>query len=244
MSAPAREIKFVKALLRSPQQRQERSLVFLAMNDKACSLPLDNVLQLRAQGVVHIDATGKVIARPEARCWLKRQSLAITEQQALKQMNATVAPVQSLNDTILRLSKCSGGTRKADAPFLSAHHVLTANRIADLINKAQIRANITQNLDALALPKAKGARGASEIGDFAIDCRAKLQALLDVLPKDCRRVLIDVCGFEKGLQQIEFEMQWPRRSAKLVLRMALEIAASHWRIDDKAVGPIRAKRAG
>jgi hypothetical protein len=232
----AREIKFVKTLLAEPQQRQERSLVFLVAANSTCSLPMDNVLQLRAQGVVSIKQNGQVIARPEARAWLKRKRLAKAQSEAMKNVANTATAIISANDTITRLAKVPCKAVKGEGAFLAPHHVETANRISALVQKAQIRAHITQNLDALAMPKQSGNGSAAEIGDFAMDCRNQLTALLDILPNDCARVLLDVCGFDKGLQQIEFEMQWPRRSAKLVLRMALDHAANHWRIDAVAQG--------
>jgi hypothetical protein len=50
--------------------------------------------------------------------------------------------------------------------------------------------------------------------------------------------------YDRGLQQIETERHWPRRSAKLVLRIGLDHAAVLLGIDPNAVGPDRAAQRG
>ena len=71
---------------------------------------------------------------------------------------------------------------------------------------------------------------------MAADARKALADLYRQLPRDCADVVLDVCGFGKGLQQVEAERGWPRRSAKLVLRIGLDRLAELYGLGEAAVG--------
>jgi hypothetical protein len=77
---------------------------------------------------------------------------------------------------------------------------------------------------------------AGDISDLAADARKSLADLHRVLPRDCAGVVLDVCGLLKGLQEVERERGWPRRSAKLVLRIGLDHLARHYGYAPSAVG--------
>jgi len=78
--------------------------------------------------------------------------------------------------------------------------------------------------------------GCNDVSDMAMDARLEIDRALSMLPTDCAGVVIDVCGYEKGLQQVERERGWPRRSAKLVLRIGLEQLARHFGFSQVAIG--------
>ncbi len=54
-------------------------------------------------------------------------------------------------------------------------------------------------------------------------------------------MLIDACAFETGLQEIEQARGWPRRSAKLVLRIGLDQLAREMGLSGWARGPETAR---
>jgi hypothetical protein len=123
--------------------------------------------------------------------------------------------------------------------FLDDHHRESASRLSRLFERANLRQRVTMSYDPTRIGQAAGA-GQSDIADSAADARKRLARLAAAMPRDCWGVLVDACLYEKGLQQIESERRWPRRSAKLVLRIALDQAAALLGLNGKAVGPDRA----
>ena len=132
------------------------------------------------------------------------------------------------NSTLVALGRGRGG----EPAFLQSHHIEAALRFQRLFERSRLRPRTTMHYG----PRIGGGRGGNDIGDMAADARKQLAALHGALPPDCADVLIDVFGFEKGLQDIETERGWPRRSAKLVLRIALSALASHFGLTPSTTG--------
>lgn len=70
--------------------------------------------------------------------------------------------------------------------------------------------------------------GGVMLSDSQIDARRRLNAALAALGPDLSGAALDVCCFGKGLEQVERERQWPARSAKLMLKTALQLLARHY----------------
>ena len=112
-------------------------------------------------------------------------------------------------------------------PFLGPHHLEAARRLEALAHRAAMHQRVTMSYDA-ARVGSRGAGGGAprDLPDGAMAARRSLRGIAEAMPRDCWGVLLDVLVFGKGLGEVETERQWPRRAAKLVLRIGLEQLAA------------------
>ena len=197
-------------------------------------LPAAEVRALQAEGVIGGDA-GRAIALPGTAQWLKRQML---EADAFAAQHREIAPGSegaALNLAESPLARLASGAGDEPA-FLARHQVEAGERVRRLVERARLSPRLTMSYSAAHVAGGKGAGHAGEMSDMAVDARKALAGLHRALPRDCAEVVLDVCGLEKGLQQVESERGWPRRSAKLVLRIGLDRLAEVWGIGAVATG--------
>jgi hypothetical protein len=132
---------------------------------------------------------------------------------------------------LARLSQAQRG----QPPFLEAHHVTAGEHIRVLVERAGMSARVTMSYAWTTRPSGPRS-GAVDVSDVGLDARRRLAKILSSLPRDCAGVVLDACGLLKGLQLIETERGWPRRSAKLVLRIGLDQVARQLGLESSAQG--------
>ena len=134
---------------------------------------------------------------------------------------------------ILRLASARAG----EPAFLEPHHLAAAQRLEAMVRRAQMAPRLTMSYDPATSGGRRGAGNAVETAsDSAASARQRLNRLAALLPPDCWGVVFDVCGLGKGLQVVETERRWPRRSAKLVLRIGLDQLAAQFGLSLHAQG--------
>ena len=125
-------------------------------------------------------------------------------------------------------------------PFLLPHHLAAASRLERLIERSRLIPRVTMSYDPTSVGgHGRASNAAGDLSDGAADARQKLNRLAQSIPADCWGAMFDICGLGKGLQTIEAERRWPRRSAKLVLRIGLEHLASLFGLESEAIGAER-----
>ena len=126
---------------------------------------------------------------------------------------------------------------EAGAAALLAHHQLAAQKLERLFARAMLGPRVTLSYDPARTSSSKGQRnGAVDISDSAAEARRQLNLLASALPRECWGVMVDVYGLGLGLQQVETARRWPRRSAKLVLRIGLDQLAARFGLQPVAEG--------
>lgn len=122
---------------------------------------------------------------------------------------------------------------KDGKPQISDAEFAAGERFRADLTLAAMLPRTTMNWDAFLTPEARGpGRSDPATGsDATIAARQRVARARDRLGPELSGLAIDVCGFLKGLDQVERERGWPARSAKIVLRLALSSLAGHYGLE-------------
>ncbi len=120
-------------------------------------------------------------------------------------------------------------------PMIDEASYQAGERLRTDIMLAGILPGVTARWDAM--PRRGGPVSPADATDRMIAARQRIRNAFDAVGADFSDLLMDLCGFLKGLELIERERQWPPRSAKIVVRIALARLAEHYGIETAARGP-------
>ncbi|HUV32598.1 MAG TPA: DUF6456 domain-containing protein [Devosiaceae bacterium] len=229
---------FMRLLVRSGTTRPAGEGAFrVEAGDRAAVVTAGDVRELASLGLL-VSGDAEIRPTPEARNWLRRGLAGAGDFAAQHRLERRLADGTRINDAESPLRRLAARRVATGRPFLQPHHVEVGERIRRLVERASLVPNTTTNYAGTRIQRGRHAgTPAADIGDMALDARRRLAELRARLSPDCMSVVIDVCGFLKGLQQVESEHGWPQRSAKLVLRIGLDQAALHFGVGAEATGP-------
>ncbi|MDB5545359.1 MAG: hypothetical protein JWO64_2508 [Hyphomicrobiales bacterium] len=179
----------------------------------------------------------------------RRERLVLTPEgrarAGLTQGEAGVEPARALQGDIVRRHASTGAMLvdeaesplvwlarrrgKDGAPLLSPEHLQAGERLRRDFDLARTLPRVTSRWDGMPGAGASSPQ-AGPITDLSLAARQRVDAAMQAVGPEFSGLLMDVCGFLKGLETVESERQWPRRSGRIVLDLALGRLARHYGI--------------
>jgi hypothetical protein len=121
-------------------------------------------------------------------------------------------------------------------PLIEPVLLEAGERLRRDLTLAQMLPRMSANWSATAAIRNSGDAASLHMADVIVAARQRTEAAFAAAGPELTGLLIDVCGFLKGLEQIEGERGWPRRSAKIVLIVGLRALSRHYGLEAAAVG--------
>ncbi len=219
--------RFVRGLLGGPTAQRQGDAYILPDGRRAAAIEISALIR---SGAIAGDDS-HCSANAETIGWLKRARLDADAFAAQHRVTQTTPDGIAINLAESPLARLAAG----ESAFLERHQVEAGERVRRLVERAQLQPRLTMTYSA-SRTAGNSQQTATDISDLAADARKALAEIHRLLPRDCAGVVLDVCGLLKGLQEVERDRGWPRRSAKLVLRIGLEQLAQHYGLGPFAIG--------
>jgi hypothetical protein len=120
-------------------------------------------------------------------------------------------------------------------PMIASEEFIAGEKLRADFTRAQMSPRITSNWSAPTGRAAPGS-GAGEMTDAIVAARQRVRLAMQACGPEFSGLLLDVCCFLRGLEDIERERNWPQRSGKIVLQLGLARLARHYGLLGEAEG--------
>jgi hypothetical protein len=245
--ASNRLLVLIGALSGDPQARlvaigEDRYLLSGRAVRSTSTLPGRAVRELCARGLLVEVEPKHYAAAPETAAWLKRRTAT---DLPFRTQHGEIAKQRSRDtsggDVLVNLQESpiailARGTGRGGKPWLAPHAVAAAERLRREFEIAQLQPRVTANWSASVNTGRRTGDALADLTDMTVAARLRFDRAMRAVGSELSGVLVDTCCFLKGLETVERERQWPARSAKLVLRLALESLARHYGLSPAAEG--------
>jgi hypothetical protein len=167
---------------------------------------------------------------------LRARHLALAERQVATELGRVSVTVDEAESPLAWLARRRG---RDGRPLIATEQFQAGERLRADFTRAHLMPRTTSNWSQPVADGRRGAGSAAEFTEATVAARASVHQALDAVGPELSGLLLDVCCFLKGLEDVERERAWPHRSAKIVLQLALDRLARHYGYAREIRGPAR-----
>lgn len=217
--------------------------------ERRLAMPPGLTQALARADLIRIEASGGVTATAAGLAWLRRSLSGSTDPFRAQQGAPAPASIQAPDGAaavVLKAEDASPLARLAarrgrdGKPLVDAGQCAAGERLRADFGFAQLGPRVTMDWSGFGGAgggPGLGRGGAAELSDAVAAARERVRRALTALGPELADVVLDVCCFEVGLEEVERARGWPVRSAKVVLTIALDRLAAHYGLSAEASGP-------
>lgn len=154
----------------------------------------------------------------------RAQHLDLSKQNLMTQSGVMQVMVNDSESPLAWLARRKGRDGRA---MIGPEQFIAGERLRADFTRGHMTPRVTSSWTGIAGAKGSGG-GAGEMTDLIIASRQRVRLALEACGPEFSGLLLDVCCFLRGLEDVERERGWPSRSAKVVLQLALDRLARHY----------------
>jgi hypothetical protein len=209
----------------------------LTANDLAVAGPEGRGLVLTPAGAAHLARLERAGSAAGIDPFLG-QHLNVVRGEIKDESGSASVAVNMAESPLAWLARRKG---RDGRPLIAPEQLQAGERLRADVTRAQLMPRVTANwTSSVAQDRRAGARTAT-FTEAVIAARQRVRRAFDAVGPEFIGLLLDVCCFLKGLEDVERERGWPPRSAKVVLQLALDRLARHYGYGGEARGRAQAK---
>ena len=162
----------------------------------------------------------------------RAQHLDLATRDLMTESGVAQALVNDSESPLAWLARRKGRDGRA---MIAPEQFIAGERLRADFTRGHMTPRVTSSWTSIGRTNGSGG-GAGEMTDLIIASRQRVRLALDACGPEFSGILLDVCCFLRGLEDVERERGWPSRSAKVVLQLALDRLARHYGLRSDAKG--------
>ena len=164
----------------------------------------------------------------------RAQHLELSKRQIMTEAGLISVTINDSESPLAWLARRKGRDGRG---MIGAEQFIAGEKLRADFTRGHLSPRVTSDWTAPGGGRSGGSRGgAGELTDLIVASRQRVRLALEACGPEFSGLLMDVCCFLRGLEDVERERGWPARSAKIVLQLALDRLARHYGLAGEARG--------